>query len=290
MEQTPSSVELISASGGVTLHTERFLPAGAPGAAVVLVHGFSAHCGNYRHVAQALAAAGMATTLFDCRGHGRSQGRRGYIDRFSMFSDDLDLVMTGARAATPGLPLALLGHSHGATISLDYVLERRGSVDALVLAAPWLALKLKVPAYKLLLSGIMGSLWPTLPMGNELKSQDVSRNPDVWAGLDSDPLIHHVATPRWFNEVNAAQARIIAAAGKLKAPTLMLVAGDDRIVSTDVALEFAQAVGPLVEVKRYEGLFHELFLEPEREQVISDIVGWLRGVLIDGRPRPDRYT
>ena len=265
----------IAIAGGLALHAEQFLPAGAPRAALVLVHGFSAHCGNYRHVAQAFADAGVASTLFDCRGHGRSPGRRGYVERFTDFLDDLDAVLAATRAAWPGVPVILLGHSHGATIALDYLLSGRGAVDALVLAAPYLALKLKVPAVKLHLSNLMGRVWPTLTLGNELRPKDVSRNPEVWAGMENDPLIHHVATPRWFNEVRAAQARILQAAEKLKTPTLMLLAGRDRIVSSDVALAFAQAAGPIVEVKQYEDLFHEMFLEPERDVLIADIVRWV---------------
>lgn len=271
----PSEEHKIVVSGGLTLHAEQWVPAGAPRAAMVLVHGFSAHCGNYRHVAQAFVRAGVAAMLFDCRGHGRSPGRRGYVERFSDFCDDLDAILALARGRWPGVPLVLLGHSQGATIALDYLLSGRGSVDALVAAAPYLALKLKVPAVKVHLSSLMGRLWPTLTMGNELRPEDVSRNPDVWASMDKDPLIHHVATPRWFNEVRAAQARIIQAADQLKTPTLMLVAGADRIVNSDVSLAFAQAVGPLVTVKRYENLFHELFLEPERDALIGDIVRWV---------------
>jgi alpha-beta hydrolase superfamily lysophospholipase len=271
----PTVEQKIAIAGGLELYAEQWVPEGAPRAAVVLVHGFSAHCGNYRHVAQAFVAAGVAALLFDCRGHGRSPGRRGHIERFTDFTDDLDAVLAAARAAWPGVPLIVLGHSHGATIALDYLLSGRGSIDALVVAAPYLALQLKVPAVKLHLSKLMGRVWPTLTLGNGLRPKDVSRNPEVWASMENDPLIHHVATPRWFNEVRAAQARIIQAADKLKTPTLMLLAGEDRIVISAVALAFAQAAGPLVTVKQYENLFHEMFLEPERDVLIGDIVRWV---------------
>jgi alpha-beta hydrolase superfamily lysophospholipase len=233
------------------------------------------HCGSYRHVGRALAAAGFATTAFDCQGHGRSAGRRGYVRRFADFRDDLALVMERARAELPGRPVAIVAHSHGATVALDMLLARRGTADALVVAAPYLGLKMPVPAYKRALSPLLGALWPTLAMGNELRSQDVTRSPDVWAERDTDPLVHHVATPRWFNEVRAAQARILQSAAELKTPTLMLLASDDRIVANDAALAFAQAAGPAVELKQYQGLFHELFLEPERDMVIADLVRWL---------------
>jgi alpha-beta hydrolase superfamily lysophospholipase len=265
----------VTTRDGLTLVAEVWRPAGPARAVVVLIHGFSAHCGNFRHVASALGAAGMATVLFDSRGHGRSQGRRGFVRRFSDYSDDLGLVLALARASVPGAPVALLGHSQGGAVALDYLMDGHGAADALVLAAPWLALKLKVPTFKVVLARLTGQLWPTLTMGNEIKPQMVSRNPEVIAGWDADTLIHHVATPRWFNEVRRAQARIQAAPDKLQIPTFLMAAGDDRLVSTEAALAFARAVGARVDVRSYPGLYHELFLEPERDAVIGDMVGWL---------------
>jgi len=271
----PTAEETLGTTAGLTLHCERFEPLGPPRGAAVVVHGYSAHCGNYRHVAKALAEVGLATTSFDYRGHGQSTGRRGFVRRFSDFHEDLALVIEHTRTRHAGLPLSLVAHSHGATIALDMLLAGRGGVDALVAATPYLALKMKVPAYKRLLSPVLGGLWPTLTMGNELRSGEVTRNEAMWAEMDTDPLIHRVATPRWFNEVRAAQARILASAAKLRTPTLMLLAGGDRIVDNDAAAAFAREAGPIVELKQYEGLFHELFLEPERDTVIADVTRWL---------------
>lgn len=276
---TPIRETTLTTLDGLSLHVEQWRPpAGVREiGSAVMIHGFSAHSGNYRHVAQALAVAGIATWLYDSRGHGRSQGRRGFVRRFSDYSDDLGQVLAAAQAqAAAGRPIALIGHSQGGTVALDYLTSGRQPVNALVLATPWLALKMKVPAVKLVLSRLMGGIWPTLTMGNELRPEEVSRNPEVIAGWKDDTLIHHVATPRWFNEVRATQARIIASPGKLRIPTLLLAAGDDRLVSTEAALSFARAVGPTVEVRTYPGLYHEIFLEPERDVVVKDIANWLR--------------
>lgn len=280
MDAPPPAPDLeeVLTTNGAKLHVEHFRPQGPPGGALVSVHGFAAHCGLYRHVGAALAAHGIAVTQFDCRGHGRSDGRRGYVRRFDDYLSDLEVVMARARTVA-GLsaqqPLALMGHSHGATVALDYVLSGRGKPDRLVLATPYLALKMRVPGYKRLLARLVGQVWPTLTMGNEIRPQDVSRNPAVIENFDKDPLVHRVATPRWYLEVLAAQARIIAAADRLHVPTLLLVVGQDRIVSTETALTFARAAGPRVTVRQYDTLFHELFLEPEREQVVTDIAAWL---------------
>jgi alpha-beta hydrolase superfamily lysophospholipase len=240
------------------------------------VHGFDAHSARYRHVGSALAQAGLTATLFDSRGHGRSQGRRGHVDRFAQYGADLAAVAAAARAAAPGQPLTLLGHSLGGLVVLDAVLRGVLQPDRMVLAAPWLGLVMAVPWWKRAASPLFARLWPTLTMGNGLNASDISRNPDAVQSRETDPLIHHVATARWFEEVLATQQRIRTAQPTLKVPTLVLVAGQDRIVSSEATMTFAQAAGPAVAIRRYEALYHELFLEPEQEQVMTDILAWLR--------------
>jgi alpha-beta hydrolase superfamily lysophospholipase len=262
--------------GDLALHLEHHRPTdGRVAAALVMVHGFAAHCGLYRHVATALAAQGIAVTSFDCRGHGRSEGRRAYVPRFSRYLDDLEAILRRARELSPGVPLVLMGHSHGGTIALSYVLEGRPAPDRLVLAAPWIALRMPLPTWKRAIAPVVALVWPTLAVANEIRGADVSRNPEVVENFEKDPLVLRLATARWFHEVRLAQARIRSAAHRLQLPTLLQVAGDDRIVDTEAALAFAAAAGGPVKVLRYESLYHELFLEPERQQVIADIGAWV---------------
>jgi alpha-beta hydrolase superfamily lysophospholipase len=269
MASSPDAEETLTAFDGLKLHVETFDAIAPTRAAVVMVHGFSAHCGLFRHVPAALARAGFAVTAFDCRGHGRSEGRHGYVRRFSDYADDLGRVIARARDHSPGLPLAVAAHSHGVAITL-------------VAAAPYLDLKMKVPLYKRMISPVMGVLWPTLTMSNEIALDVSCSDPDACAAMAVDPLIRHVATPRWFNEVRATQARLRASASLLKVPTFMPVAGEDRLVDSAAAIAFARAAGPIVDLKVYEKLFHELYLEVDRDVVIADVVDWLSRRFVGG--------
>jgi alpha-beta hydrolase superfamily lysophospholipase len=224
-------------SGPVKLYLEHFLPPGPPSGVLLAVHGYGVHCGLYRHVGATFARAGWAVTQFDCRGHGQSTGRRGHVARFSDYGDDLAAVAARARSlAPPGVPLVLLGHSHGATIALDSVLRGAVTPDRMVAATPFLGLTMPVPLVKRAISPLMSRVWPTLTLANGIRSVDLSRNPEWIAVRDADPLVHHVATARWFHELQAAQARILAGAAALRVPTLLLVAGRDRIVSVSAEL------------------------------------------------------
>jgi len=262
---------------GTNLHLEHYHARAPQRLALVMVHGFSAHCGLYRHVGAAFASQGIAVTQFDCRGHGRSQGRRGHIDHFADYVGDLGAIVAWARARTPSLPWALAGHSLGGAIALASVLDEPHtfSPQALVLVAPWLKLKMKVSAPKRLAANMAARVLPLLTMGNGLRAEDVSRNPLVLANFDKDPLVHHVATAGWFMATLRAQARIRARASGLRLPTLLLLAGADRIVANETSQAFAQAAGTVVEVHDYPTLFHEVFLEPEAPTVLSDVASWL---------------
>jgi alpha-beta hydrolase superfamily lysophospholipase len=236
-----------------------------------------------------MAAAGFAVTAFDCRGHGRSEGRHGFVRRFTDYGSDLHLVLEHARRTAPGLPVAVAAHSHGVAVTLDYLFRGVGTFDALVAAAPYLGLKMPVPLWKRAISPIVGAVWPTLTMSNQIQPEIVTRSPEACEEIRHDPQVRHVATPRWFNEVRATQARLRASANLLKVPTFMPVPADDRLVDSAASIEFARAAGPIVELHVYDQLFHEVYLEPERERVIGDVVHWLEG-RFGGTAARDPYT
>lgn len=272
---------------GTHLHVDRYPSrAAAPIGSVVFLHGFTMYARPYRHLAAAFAEAGLDVTALDVRGHGLSQGRRGYVRRFSNFVEDLDAVLDWTRArGAPGAPLAVSGHSHGGLIALAHAFSGRSPVSALALGAPWLGLAMKVPVVKRAASPVLGWLWPTLALANGIRVEDVTRDPEVQRRLAEDPLIHHVATARWFNESLSVQTHILSGAGRLRIPTFMAIPGDDRIASADTAASFAraaQAAGAPVESRCYPGVFHELFLEPERDAIIGDLVAWTAQSIASG--------
>ncbi|HEX4509130.1 MAG TPA: alpha/beta hydrolase, partial [Burkholderiaceae bacterium] len=227
-----------------------------------------------------------AVTLYDARGHGHSTGQRGYVRQFSDYTDDLARVVTRAREPFPALPFALIGHSQGGTVTLDYLLGSSSSARPLpvcaVAAAPMLEITVPIPWYKRVVDAVLGPLFPRVPVPNGITGELASRNPDIRAAFDRDPLVHHVATARWFRTARQAEQRILAAAPTLSVPTLLLTAGQDRIVSIQAQDDFARAApSHLLEQRRYPELYHDLFLEPERDQVIADVVSW---VMAKGAP------
>ena len=265
----------LTTSDGLRLHVERHDAAGKAQGAVVFIHGFTMHAGMFRHLSAALASAGLHVMAVDCRGHGRSEGRRGYVKDFADYEADLRAVGDRARATWPDLPVAVIGHSQGGLIAMATALGDPLPVQALVLAAPWLGLAMKVPVVKRALAPVLRVLWPTLALANGIRVENVTRDVTVQGRLSADPLIHHVATARWFHQAQLAQLRVMERAATLRIPTFVAIPGDDRIASADTTNAFAKAAGAIVQTRTYLGMLHELFLEPEHGAIIADIVSWL---------------
>lgn len=270
---------------GTQLH-ERVWPAqGTPRATVVIVHGYGEHIGRYDETARALAAAGMVVHGIDLRGHGQSGGTRGHCERFDEFLDDVDGEV--ARARGDGLPLFLLGHSFGGLIAAHYAIRHPDAVAGLVLTSPYWKLAMPQPAVKLWAGRLISKVAPTLAMPMGLKGSDVSRDPDIQAAYDVDPLNNKKATVRWFTEAEAAQALLWERAGELRVPLLLIVGAADKVASAPHAEALFERIGASASadatkvdktLRMLAGQYHEVLNEPpaDRQKTVAEIVEWLR--------------
>jgi alpha-beta hydrolase superfamily lysophospholipase len=248
--------------------------AGPPWALVLLVHGIGEHSGRYEHVGDQLAAAGLEVDAYDQRGTGGSGGRRGHVERWTQFHDDLGERLAATREAAGDRPVVLYGHSLGGLIVAGYCLSPRTKPDFAVLSSP--ALDSTIPGWKRTVSSILGRIAPTLSIPNDIKGETLSRDPSVAAETVDDPRFVRTSTARFGAEGLREQARVRAAApGGLGVPTLVLHGLDDGLVPHEASAIFEGAPG--VERRTYPGLRHELHNEPEGPQIVDEIIAWLRG-------------
>ena len=126
------------APDGLRLFERVWHPPQAPQAGVVLVHGYAEHSGRYDHVAAFLNDRGYAVYAYDLRGHGRSEGRRAFVDTFVRYLNDLGVFLQRVRRRLQDVPLFLMGHSMGGTVCARFYLERRPELAGLVLSSPLL--------------------------------------------------------------------------------------------------------------------------------------------------------
>jgi alpha-beta hydrolase superfamily lysophospholipase len=246
---------------------------------VQIVHGLGEHIGRYGAVAAQLNAAGWHVVGHDHRGHGRSEGRRGAIADSHCLLADLAAVMDRQRG--PGMHV-LLGHSLGGLIASRFVAEALAprpapwsrAVNGLVLSSP--ALDPGMSGAQKALLALLGTLAPGLALGNGLDPAWVSRNLDVVRDYIADPLNHDRITPRLARFVVDGGALVRARAAQWRTPTLLLWAGADRCVAPAGSAAFAAAAPAEVLTARvFPGLYHEIFNEPERAEVLAELLRWL---------------
>ncbi|MDT9000881.1 alpha/beta hydrolase [Paucibacter sp. APW11] len=275
---------------GIPLHWRQWSKPGLDPArgTVLIVHGLGEHIGRYEHVAAKLNNWGWHVLGYDQRGHGASGGARGDLPHGQRFAQDLALVIDEVRA-DPLLgqgPLVLLGHSMGGLVAASFVagglLSSSGGalpswfrpVDALVLSSP--ALDVGMSAFQKGLLSLTLPLLPHLAVGNGLKPAWISRSQAVVQAYQRDPLVHNRITPTLARMIADGGPQVLEHAHEWVVPTLLLWAGADRCVVPAGSAAFAQAAPKaVVQTHCFEPLFHEIFNEPEQEQVFDRLQAWL---------------
>ncbi len=246
-------------------------------ARVVVVHGLGDHAGRYDLLAGAMMSRGFSVLAYDQRGHGASEGRRGHVEDFALFLEDLHLARAEAELRLPGLgPPFLVGHSMGGLVLLRYLQTYRPSTPGAVLSAPWLATAHAVPAWKRLLGRLLLRVAPDVAVREELPPEDLTRDEARRSAYERDPLVHHLITPRLWDQVRTAQSRALEQGVEPTIPTLVLVPGDDRVADSGRTLRWARSLAaPNVRAVELEGRRHEPFNDLGREEVFALLADWM---------------
>jgi alpha-beta hydrolase superfamily lysophospholipase len=247
----------------------------SPKAVLAIVHGLGEHSGRYAGLAEAMAGRGFDCFAVDLRGMGRSEGRRGHVDRWQQWVDDCAAFHAMVAARSDGLEVVPVGHSFGGVLVASAVLLGAVRPRRFVLSNPAFRPAVRVPGWKLLLGRASSAVVPTLALGNEVDPALVSRDPAAVAAYREDPLVHDRISSRLFTEWVAASDRALSRAGELEAPLLLIVSEDDRIIDREGGLEFARRAGAGAKVLSYAGRYHEPFNDLGSEEVFADLAAWL---------------
>jgi alpha-beta hydrolase superfamily lysophospholipase len=243
---------------------------------VGVVHGYGDHSGRYRPVIRHLVGQGFAVHAFDYRGHGQSDGRRGYCDHFSQYVEDLAAFHERLLPQVGKAPFFLFGHSTGALIALAWMKAAHPRVSGLVLSSPFFRLGFEPPRLKVFMGRLVGRVIPWMRLASEFGPEDLSRDEEAQRATEGDPLYNRIVTPRFFTEVLAAQERVRASAPSLKAPLLLLYGSEDTVAHPGTAKKFFEEAGSLdKQCREYAGMKHELVNELGKEEVWSEISSWI---------------
>jgi acylglycerol lipase len=251
-----------------------------PRGVVVLCHGYAEHARRYDHVAQRFGESGLAVYALDLRGHGRSGGKRVYLRDISEYTEDFHALVGIAAGEYPELKLVVLGHSMGGGVVFAYGVEHPDDYAAMVLSGPAVDARDGVSPVMVFVAKALGQLLPGLPV-EQLPTDAVSRDPEVVAAYNADPMVHHGKLP-------AGIARALIGVGEtmsqrapaLTAPLLVVHGEQDKLIPVQGSRHLMECVGSQdAHLKVYPELYHEVFNEPERAVVLDDVTSWIEARL-----------
>jgi alpha-beta hydrolase superfamily lysophospholipase len=269
------SQSYFSAPDGERLFRRAWMPP-TPRRALAIVHGFAEHSGRYDHVGAWFSTRDCAVHAYDQRGHGRSDGARGYVDSFARLLDDLESFLDVVRCEHPEHPLFVLGHSMGGLLTAALLAERKPDLVGAIVTGPALALGSGVSRTKLRLARVLRRFAPTMKLGAGISSDDLSRDPEVVKAYDDDPLVFRHATAALGAEMMDAALRTGAVGMQVRTPMLLLHGEADRLCPAQGTRSFhSQLRGAGHRLRVYPRLRHEILNEPEQEQVFEDVLGWI---------------
>jgi alpha-beta hydrolase superfamily lysophospholipase len=247
---------------------------------LVIVHGLGEHSGRYRNYVDYFVPRGYTLHGADLRGHGRSGGKPGYVDRFDQYVADLDRRVAHIRSTDPATPVFILGHSLGSLVALKYGLDQPAGLSGIIVTGTALRDALAMPQWKRRLANVLSTVMPSLKMDNGVLTKYLSQDPTVIAAYEADPLVHRWGTPRLAAEVARVRAELYRRAAEWQLPLLMLHGGADRVCLPAGTQAFArQAPATRVAYREFDNLYHELHNERERAQVFGEIEVWLEAQL-----------
>lgn len=260
--------------GGLKIFTRSWHPAEAPRAIVAIVHGFNSHSGYYQWVADQFVGHGLAVYALDLRGRGQSDGERFYVQKFDDYADDVATFVALAKADHPGLPVFLLGHSAGGVVSCIYTLEHQADIAGLICES--FAHEVPAPDFAL---AVLKGLSHVAPHAHVLKlnNEDFSRDPKVVAAMNSDPLIANEVQPtQTVAEMVRADERLKRDFGQITLPVLILHGTSDKATKPSGSQRFYDTAGSRDKtLKLYEGHFHDLLNDVDKDIVMADIQQWI---------------
>ena len=244
----------------------------APKAQLLVLHGYLEHGGRYAPLAEYLTTLDIATSAYDMRGHGHSNGQRAYVKHFGDYLDDADAIFGSLDNETPAF---VLGHSNGGLIALDWFVSRRPKARGLIVSNPFLAMAEPLQGPRKWVGKIAGRVAPRLSLPAGLSAEQMTHDPVMLEAHRHDPLIIRVANAAWLREATLAQERVLGYR-RVPSPLLYVRSSADPVASPDVSRRFAQQLdSPDKRVVERSGELHEVLNETHRQTVFELIGAWI---------------
>ena len=255
---------------------QSWLPEGEVKAVLLIVHGIGEHSGRYMNLVNHFVPLGYAVYGLDHVGHGNSDGTRVFVEKFNDFTDTLKVYFDKIRAWQPGKPIFLIAHSMGGLIGCAYLLDHQDELAGAIISAPAIKVSDSISPVTILAGRIFSSIAPKLGL-LALDASTICSDPAVVQAYIDDPLVYNgKITARLAAEMLGAMQRVTREVGTIHLPMLIVQGTADKLVDPAGAkMLFEQSSSSDKTFKAYDGFYHEVFNEPGRAQVFSDLQEWL---------------
>ncbi len=266
--------ERLDVGEGLTIFVRSWRPEASARGVVVIVPGFNSHSGYYGWAAEQLVAGGLSVYAVDLRGRGQSDGERFYVDRFADYVTDVSAIVSLAKSREPGLSTFLLGHSAGGVVACLYALDYPGELTGFICES--FAHEIPAPDFALAVFKGISHVAPHAHILH-LKNKIFSRDPKAVQAMDSDPLIAHETQPtKTLAEMVRADERLRKEFASITLPVLILHGTADQATKPSGSQHFYDlARSKDKTLKLYDGHFHDLLNDIDKDVVMADIKSWI---------------
>lgn len=245
-------------------------------AIINMVHGLGEHGGRYDHWAKRFIQEDIAFAAIDYRGHGLAKGKLGHTSSYELMLDDMKVLLEETNQLFPETPSILYGHSLGGNLVLSYILQRRHSLNGVIVTSPWLRLTSEPPVWKTALARILLSVLPGMTIPNGLNPHDLSHNPEVAKAYTSDPLVHNKISLRLYFDTQKAGHLILQKGIPTNIPVLIAHGSADPITSPLASQELTTLCSKNVTFRLFKDMFHELHHEQCSSELFILIKNWIQ--------------
>jgi len=266
------------ASDGIKLFAQSWSPEEEIKKVILIVHGHGDHSTRYDHWAERFVKNGYAVVGIDLRGHGKSGGKRGYISGYNNYLYDIELMINESVKLFSDKEFILYGQSMGGNLSVNYYIKKNPKVNAIIAASPWLRLVYLPTKFQLFLANVTKIILPKITQSTKLPVEDFSHDKYEIEKCKKDKLFHDKMSSILFLSVVEHGEIALAKADKINVPILLMHGSGDKITSHKATELFAEKIGDLATCKIWEGCYHELHHEFEREQIFESILNWINNL------------
>lgn len=274
------SEETFQGQAGLELYSQSWHPSGKTKAALAIVHGVAEHSNRYRNLVDGLVDQGYALYTFDQRGHGKSEGQRGYIESWSEYRLDFGTFLDLVRQREPSLPLFAYGHSMGALVILDYLLHGSNALAGVIVSASAIESSKATPPALVATARLLSRFWPTFSLSTPIDPSQLSCDARVVQAYQDDPTVFKILTVRWGTEYLNTQNWVKDHASGINLPILIIHGGEDMLCAPEGSQFIYDQVSSVDKTLIiYPSYFHEIHNEPGHATVIQDINTWIEAHL-----------